>query len=76
MVLAAGLPGLDNAREVVRWAFKADKGDFADQVYIVGDQYIVPILTAIKPKGTLPLDAVKKQIEPAVRKPRKSKTID
>jgi peptidyl-prolyl cis-trans isomerase D len=73
--LAYGLPGLDNAREVVRWTFKADKGDFADQVYIVGDQYVIPTLTEIKPKGTLPLDVVKKQIEPAVRNHVKAKQL-
>ncbi len=73
--LAYGLPGLDNAREVVRWAFKADQGDFADQVYVVGDQYIIPILTTVKPKGTLSLDLVKKQIEPAVRNQVKAKLL-
>jgi peptidyl-prolyl cis-trans isomerase D len=73
--MASGLPGLDNAREVVRWAFKADQGSFADQVYIVGDQYVIPILTTIKPKGISPLDAVKKQIEPAVRNHVKAKQL-
>jgi peptidyl-prolyl cis-trans isomerase D len=73
--LAASLPGLDNAREVVRWAFKAEKGDYGDQVYVVGDQYIIPVLTTIKPKGILPLEAVKKQIEPAVRNHVKAKQL-
>ena len=73
--LAASLPGLDNARELVRWAFKADKGDLGDQVFEAGNQYIVPVLTLIKPKGTLPLDAVKKQIEPAVRNHVKAKEL-
>ncbi|MFI5162395.1 MAG: SurA N-terminal domain-containing protein [Sphingobacteriales bacterium] len=65
--LAGALPGLDDARQVVKWAFKAEVGDYGDQVYVVGDQYIIPILTQIKPKGILPLDMVKKQIEAAVR---------
>jgi peptidyl-prolyl cis-trans isomerase D len=73
--MASGLPGLDNAREIVRWAFKSDKGSFGDQVYIVGDQYIVPVLTTIKPKGILSLDIVKKQIEPAVRNHAKAKQL-
>jgi len=73
---ASGLPGLDNARDVVRWAFKADKGDLTDKVFTVGDQYIIPRLTEIKPKGTLTLDAVKKQIEPAVRNEVKAKQLD
>ncbi len=65
--LAAALPGLDDARQVVRWAFKAEVGDFGDQVYVVGEQYIIPVLTQIKPKGIPPLDQVKKQIETQVR---------
>jgi peptidyl-prolyl cis-trans isomerase D len=73
--LAAGVPGLDEARPVIRWVYKANVGDFGDQVYVVGDQYIVPTLTAIKQKGTLPLDAVKKQIEPDVRKQVKAKQL-
>ena len=73
--LTSALPGLDNAREVVRWAFKASKGDFGDQVYVIGDQYVIPTLTTIKPKGTSPLDAVKKQIEPAVRQHVKAKQL-
>jgi peptidyl-prolyl cis-trans isomerase D len=73
---ASGLPGLDNARDVVRWAFKSDKGDLTEKVFTVGDQYIISRLTEIKPKGTLTLDAVKKQIEPAVRNEVKAKQLD
>lgn len=73
--LSYAIPGLDNARELVRWAFKSDKGDLADQVYVVGDQYVVPVLTIIKPKGISPLDAVKKQIEPAVLNHVKAKLL-
>ena len=73
--LASALPGLESAREIVRWAFKAEKGNFGDQVYVVNDQYIIPALTEIKPKGTLTLDAVKKQIEPAVRDRVKAKLL-
>ena len=55
-----------NAREIVRWAYKADAGDFSNQVFTVGNQDIVARLTQISPKGTLPLDAVKKLIAPQV----------
>lgn len=65
--VAASIPGIENGREIVKWAFNADKGDFADKVYITGDQYVIARLVQIKPKGTLPLDAVKKQIEPMVK---------
>ncbi|WP_374950805.1 SurA N-terminal domain-containing protein [Mucilaginibacter sp.] len=72
---AASVPGLDAAREIVKWAFKAEKNDFSDQVFSVGDKYVVARLTTIKPKGTLPLDAVKKQIEPAVKNMIKAKEL-
>jgi peptidyl-prolyl cis-trans isomerase D len=74
--VAASLPGLDNARDVVRWAYKAVKGDITDKVFTVGDQYIITRLSEIKPKGILSLDAVKKQIEPAVRNEVKGKQLD
>jgi peptidyl-prolyl cis-trans isomerase D len=72
---AAVVPGLDNAREIVKWAFKAEKGDFSDQVFAVGDKYVVARLTTVKPKGTLPLEAVKKQIEPAVKNMVKAREL-
>ncbi|MET3978452.1 peptidyl-prolyl cis-trans isomerase D [Mucilaginibacter sp. UYP27] len=67
--------GLDNAREIVKWVFKSDKGTFSDQVFAVGDQYVVARVSAIKPAGILPLDAVKKQIEPMVRIAVKGKQL-
>jgi peptidyl-prolyl cis-trans isomerase D len=73
--LASSVQGLDNARELVRWVFKADKGDFGNQVFVCGDQYVIPVLTTIKPEGIAPLDAVKKQIEPQVRDHVKAKQL-
>ncbi len=72
---AAMVPGLDNAREIVRWAFKAEKGDFADQVFTVGNQYVIPRLTEIKPEGILPLDVVRNQIKNEVMMNVKAKKL-
>ncbi|EHQ27132.1 peptidylprolyl isomerase [Mucilaginibacter paludis] len=73
--LASSAPGLDNIRDLVRWAFKADKGDFTDQVYEPGNEYVIAQLTEIKPKGVLSLEAVKKQIQPAVLNIAKAKQL-
>jgi peptidyl-prolyl cis-trans isomerase D len=73
--VAASLPELTNARDLVRWAFKAEKGDVSDQVFTVDDQYVVARLTAVKPKGILALDVIKKQIEPAVRNKVKARML-
>ncbi len=73
--IASSVPGIESAREIVRWAFNAEKGDFSDKVYSSGEQYIVAHLIQIKPKGTLPLDIVKKQIEPMVKNKVKGKLL-
>ncbi|MHB8209385.1 peptidylprolyl isomerase [Mucilaginibacter sp.] len=64
--IASTFNNVTTGREIVRWAYKADVGSFSDQVFTSGDQYIVAHLTQINPKGTLPLSAVKKQIQPQV----------
>ena len=64
--IASTFNSITTGREVVRWAYKASTGDFSDQVFTSGDQYVVARLTQINPKGTLPLSAVKKQIQPQV----------
>ncbi len=73
--IAGALPGIESARDIVRWAFNAQIGDFSDKVYITGDQYIIADLTQIKKKGILPLEAVKKQIEPMVKNQVKGKVL-
>jgi peptidyl-prolyl cis-trans isomerase D len=72
---AASVPGILSARDLVRWAFGAEKGDISDKVYIEGDQYVVAQLGQIKPKGTLSLDDVKKQIQPMVTNEVKGKLL-
>jgi peptidyl-prolyl cis-trans isomerase D len=73
--ISSTVPGIENAREIVRWAFNAEKGDFSDKVYITGDQYVVAHLVQIKPKGALPLEDVRKQIAPMVKNKVKAKLL-
>jgi len=74
--IAASLPGIDNARELIKWAFnKADNGDVTDQVYTLGDQYVVARLTKIKKQGPLSVDDVKDGIKPDVIRMVKAKTL-
>jgi peptidyl-prolyl cis-trans isomerase D len=63
---AVSFGAVANGREAVKWAYKANSGDVSDQVFTIGDQYIVAQVTAVKPKGILPLDVVKAQIKQQV----------
>ncbi|TDO20140.1 peptidylprolyl isomerase [Pedobacter duraquae] len=68
-------PGLDNPRPLIKDAYAADKGDVLGQVYQMDNAYVVARLTDIRPKGLLPLESVKKEIEPMVRNAVKAKML-
>jgi peptidyl-prolyl cis-trans isomerase D len=73
--LQSSLPGLEDARTLVRWVYKAEKGDVSNEIFDIGDKYVVAVLTAVKPEGTLSLEDVKKQIEPDVKRAVQAKVL-
>ncbi|HET8829014.1 MAG TPA: SurA N-terminal domain-containing protein [Pelobium sp.] len=73
--LQASLPGLEEARPLVRWAFNAEKGDVSNEIFDIGDKYVVAVLTNVKPEGTLSLEDVKTQIEPDVKRAVQAKVL-
>lgn len=68
-------PGLDNPRPLIKDAYAAKQGKVLEQVYTMENAFVVARLTDIKPKGLLPLEAVKKDIEPMVRQAVKGKML-
>jgi peptidyl-prolyl cis-trans isomerase D len=68
-------PGLDNPRQLIRDAYATEKGTVLDQVYQMDNAFVIARLTDIKPKGILPLEAVKKEIEPMVRNAVKARML-
>ncbi|TKC01098.1 peptidylprolyl isomerase [Pedobacter cryophilus] len=73
--LQSSLPGLEDARNLIRWVYKTDEGKVSDEIFDIGDKYIVAVLTKVKPEGTLSLEDVKKQIEPEVKKAVQAKVL-
>jgi peptidyl-prolyl cis-trans isomerase D len=71
----AAIEGLNTAREIVRWAFDADKGDVSNQVFEMENKFAVARLVDVLEKGTLPQDQVKKRIEPLVVKSVKARML-
>ena len=45
--LETNIVGIGSSRELVSWAFKADRGDVSETPFAVGDKFIVPVLTSI-----------------------------
>ncbi len=68
------IAGLDNPREIIRWAFKAEKGDVST-LFDLGSSFIAAQLTAIQPSGTKELAQVKSEIEAAVRVEKKAELL-
>lgn len=69
------LLGTEVPRELMRWAFDADKGEVTDKIYESNNQYIVARLTGIRKAGQLPLETVKSEIEDVVRNRVKAKKL-
>jgi parvulin-like peptidyl-prolyl isomerase len=66
--------GIGPARDLIKWAFQAKKGDVSD-VFSLGNQYVIAVLTGIREKGTAPLQDVKPQVEALVRRHKKAVMI-
>lgn len=68
------IAGLPEAREIIRWTFKAEKGQISD-VFDLTNKFVVAKLAAIHPKGYAPLDEVKDEIKINVIKELKGDII-
>jgi peptidyl-prolyl cis-trans isomerase D len=68
------VPGLEQPRELVRWAYKANKDEIS-KVFTFGDKYVVAHLVDIKEKGTLPLEEVERQVTIGAKKDKKAEML-
>lgn len=69
--LDRNLPGIQGARDIVRWAYKAKQNEISP-VFEASGKYIVAKLTAIKDKGTLPFETVKDKVEIEAKREKKA----
>ncbi len=65
------LPGLESARELVVWAYRAKKGEMS-KVYAVGSKYLIGHLLDIKEKGFATLENIKPRMEVLAKKEKKA----
>jgi len=56
------IAGLDSPRELVRWAYKAEKGNVSG-VFELGNKFVIALLTEVREKGIAPLEQVKTEVE-------------
>ena len=68
------IPGLDNPRELVRWAYKSKVGDVSD-VFEFGNKIVVASLTSIKKEGLKELEDIRNEVERLVLNQKKSEKL-
>ena len=75
-VTANTIPGIDNAREIVRWAFYEgiEQGEVSP-VFDVEKRYVVAALVAIREKGDIPLEQIKDNLTSFVYNDKKAEYI-
>lgn len=64
------IPGLDNAKELIKWTYSANKGDV--NLFSFTDKHLVAKLASIKNKGILPLEEVKEEVTIAATQQKKA----
>ncbi|WP_295936835.1 peptidylprolyl isomerase [uncultured Alistipes sp.] len=62
--------GLDDSREIARWAYSAKKGDLS-QIFTADGNYVIAVLTGIDDKEYAPLERVSSQIRAQVLRDKK-----
>lgn len=68
------ISGLENPREMIRWAFEAEIGEVSD-VMEFGNRYVVATLTQIKEEGMQELEEVRASVELIVRNEKRSEML-
>lgn len=72
------LPGIDEGREIIRWAFNEDteKGTVSQVFTLDGEtKYVIAVLDKKTPKGQAEFEDVKKLVEPWAKKEKKAKML-
>jgi peptidyl-prolyl cis-trans isomerase D len=64
------LPGLEESREIIRWAFENEENAIS-QIFDLNDKYVVAALTDVKEEGIADFENVKTEVEIAVKKEKK-----
>jgi len=75
--MADNIPGIENAREIVRWAFNEStkKDDVSKQVFELENKFIVALLKEVREKGIAPLEQIKPRLEFVVKRDKKAVMI-
>jgi len=72
--MADNIPGVENARELIRWSFNEEtkKNDVSKQVYEIDNKFVVAVVKEVREKGIAPLAQIKQRLELVVKRDKKA----
>ncbi len=76
--MADNIPGIEQARELVKWAYGDDvkKGDVSKQVFEFDNRmFVIAVLKEVRNKGILPLEQIKDNLKGLVIREKKAEMI-
>lgn len=65
------IAGLEEPRQVIRWAFEGEKGDIS-KVFEIGNTFVVAVLTAVRDDEHTAIEDIREELEAEVRKEKKA----
>ncbi|MGF1586299.1 MAG: peptidylprolyl isomerase [Bacteroidales bacterium] len=68
------IPGLESAREVIRWAYDAREGAISP-IFEIGDKFVIAALSEARSEGNQPLEDVQDQISETLLRQKKGEII-
>jgi|AntAceMinimDraft_17_1070374.scaffolds.fasta_scaffold19539_2 peptidyl-prolyl cis-trans isomerase D len=70
------ISGLDESRELIRWAFNEDtKTGSISVIFTINDKYVIALLTKVSEKGIVPLEQIQKEMEFLTKKEKKAEIL-
>jgi len=69
------VPGMDNPKELIRWAYTAKQGDISSVFDVGKNRYVVAHLMQITPAGTIPFEQVKDIVKQKAMMHKKAEKI-
>ena len=70
----ANIGQLQDARQLVRWVFEANKGDVSEP-YSIGDQFVVAMVDKIEKEGTQDVQTARPMVERSIKEEKKAAEI-
>lgn len=56
------IAGLENPRQLIRWAYEAEKGDISE-VFELGNTFVVGVLTAVREEGNTDMEEIADELK-------------